>query len=368
MRGWWRTAGWIVLFWALEALYSSAEVVYRSSFSKEPYPWSKALVSEFTYACFGALLSPALLWLARRFPVGGRVWFRRVLLHLAAGTVFACALKVLWDLLVPAVRPPYLAGPFSWRDFLWSMAVYYDGGMVFYAIIVLAVFAGIYYKQYEQSLVEAAQLQTQLVQAQLAALRAQLDPHFLFNTLHSISELVHADPEGAEQMIARLSTLLRHSLESSHRPEVPLGEELGFLRLYLDIEKARFDERLRIRYDVAPAAEQALVPTLILQPLAENAIRHGISKSVAGGEIGVGAKRVGDRLTVWIRDNGAGLPDQVPPREGVGLRTARGRLTRLYGGGCRFELKQMDPGAEVRFEIPFRQAESEREGVAYAAL
>ncbi len=188
----------------------------------------------------------------------------------------------------------------------------------------------------------------------------QLHPHFLFNTLHSISALVHKDPDAADRMIARLGDFLRLTLDTAATQEVPLRQELNFLNCYLEIERIRFHDRLTTRLHVEPQTLSCRVPNLILQPIVENAIRHGIGPRSAPGRIEISAKRDHGSLRIEVRDNGPGLPAISKPngraREGVGLANTRERLAQLYGGSHRLELKNApDGGLVVTLEIPARR-------------
>src|SRR5205085_1761092 len=207
--------------------------------------------------------------------------------------------------------------------------------------------------------VEAAQLQRELVEARLDALRMQLNPHFLFNTLHAISALIHDNPDAADRVVARLSELLRLSLDQTKPQQVPLSEELPFLDRYLEIEQTRFAERLTIEKHIAPDAQQALVPYLILQPLVENAIRHGIEPREDVGLVQICAQRRNGHLELRVRDDGDGLDSktQAKSHEGIGLSNTRARLHHLYGERCRLELIAVNGGGfEAKIEIPFRTA------------
>lgn len=200
----------------------------------------------------------------------------------------------------------------------------------------------------------SARLQSRLDDARLQSLKLQLQPHFLFNTLNAITALVHTDPEGAERMIAGLSDLLRLSLGSAGEQEVPLERELEILRSYLEIQQVRFQDRLQVSLEVEPDTRGALVPNLLLQPLVENAIRHGIGPRVAGGRIAVAGRRRHDRLALEVVDDGVGDSRSVPRREGVGLGNARERLQSLYGDAHRFEAGGRDHhGFRVYIEIPW---------------
>jgi sensor histidine kinase YesM len=221
-----------------------------------------------------------------------------------------------------------------------------------YAAIVLGWHAGAFYNEARDRQVRAVQLESRLHQAQLAALRSQLNPHFLFNSLHSMAELVHQDPKLAEQLIVRLGELLRRVLESSDTPELTLGQELDFIRGYLEIEQARLGERLRVNWDIEPGALGAPVPSLILQPLVENAIQHGIAPVSAPGTLSIRAQRRDGFLQIEIRDSGPGLsPADAARPQGIGIANTRARLQALYGDRHTFELRQGE-GLVVSLRIP----------------
>ncbi len=226
------------------------------------------------------------------------------------------------------------AGP-VWRlQHLWFMNEF-----LYFIAILAGGIARDYFLRYharrEQTILlqaQAAQLQAQLADARLAALRTQLNPHFLFNTLHAVSALVERDPRGVRRMIARLSELLRTTLDGADEQEVPLGQELTFTHRYLEIMQIRFQGRLAIESQVEPGVLDALVPNLILQPLVENAIKHGVSKIDEEGRIEINARRDGDRLVLCVRDNGPRISENgLRAGEGVGLRNTRERLQELYG-------------------------------------
>jgi LytS/YehU family sensor histidine kinase len=220
---------------------------------------------------------------------------------------------------------------------------------------VLGIGYGIqFYRKYREGVLRASHLETQLVQAQLQALKMQLHPHFLFNTLNAISTLVRKNRnKSATDMIAGLSDLLRLTLESVGVQKVPLKQELDFLETYLEIEQTRFEDRLRIQMDIHPDTLEAFVPNLLLQPLVENAIRHGIAPHSSGGCVEIKARRDEDRLWLQVRDDGPGLPEGDVLNTGVGLVNTRARLERLYGTRHRFSLSNAPTGgAVVTLEIP----------------
>jgi LytS/YehU family sensor histidine kinase len=237
-----------------------------------------------------------------------------------------------------------------------NVFVMLDKELLVYWIIVLTSHAAVYYQRYREGELRASQ-------AQLQALKMQLHPHFLFNALHAISALVHSDPDAADKMIARLGDFLRLTLDASATQEVPLRRELEFLNCYLEIERVRFNDRLTTSLEVDPRVLDCRVPNLILQPLVENAIRHGVSQRAAHGHVEVRAERRGDALRLEVRDNGAGLSNASACRAnkgGVGLSNTRARLQQLYGSAYRFELAD-DPrgGAIATLEIPLLDFDAE---------
>ena len=204
-----------------------------------------------------------------------------------------------------------------------------------------------------QSELHAVLLQAQLSTARLETLKAQLHPHFLFNTLHTISELIHIDPKAADAMVIRLGKLLRRSLEYTSEAEVSLDREIEVLTAYLDLHRMRHGDRLTATIDVDPSLRRALVPPMILQPLVENSLRHGINRRSTSGSIAISAERVGDRLCLAVRDDGVGLPERLV--EGVGLSNTRTRLRQLYGDDHSFVLSpRTGGGTEASVELPLR--------------
>jgi two-component system, LytTR family, sensor kinase len=207
-----------------------------------------------------------------------------------------------------------------------------------------------FYRRYRERELRAAQLEARLTRAHLQVLKMQLDPHFLFNALNTISVLVYRDPEGADRMICLLSDFLRLSLQSADREQVRLEEELDFLEHYLAIQRARFGERLAVEVKVEPEARKAQVPSLILQPLVENSIRHGMRRDGSLLVVEISAHLLGRRrLEVQVTDNGAGLPagGERAVREGIGLSNTRARLRQLYGDDYQLDLAGRAGGGVV---------------------
>jgi len=215
-----------------------------------------------------------------------------------------------------------------------------------------------YFGLYRTRQLHASELETRLARTHLQVLKSQLQPHFLFNTLNAVAELVHTEPNAADLMITRLGRLLRLSLDNAGHQVVPLRQEIDFLRVYLEIEQVRFQDRLRIVWDVAPETLDAAVPTLLWQPVLENAIRHGVTPLAGRGRIVIASHREGDDLVLEIRDNGAGLPTGAAPREGVGLRNIRERVHQLYGSRAHFSLTRAPGGGTAAtLRMPFTNCE-----------
>jgi LytS/YehU family sensor histidine kinase len=228
-------------------------------------------------------------------------------------------------------------------------------GLVTYSAVVAIASALDYQRRLRDEAVRVAQLQRDLSDAQVQAIKMQVQPHFLFNTLHAVNVLIETDPAAATRMVTRLGDLLRHTLSRPAVAEVPLRTELDVLQLYLEIEQTRFRDRLTVRIDAPPETLDALVPDLILQPLAENAIRHGIESDTGAGSLEVTVSRAGASLVIELRNSGRGPGDKVTDR--IGLTTVRGRLARLYADAHEFSLVAGPKGGSVaRVRIPFRTA------------
>ena len=319
----------------------------------------------FSSSYLWALLTPLIFWMVSRFTVERHNWLARALLFFAVGIVIAIFVDVSVGWLRVDVfhilprRPLADTGPVTRVTRFWFVNEF-----LVYVAVLAAGFARAYFLRYRARREEAmrlqahaAQLQAQLASARLAALRTQLDPHFLFNTLHAVSALVEHDPRGARRMIVRLSELLRHTLEGAQEPEIMLEHELALLQRYLEIMEIRFRGRLQVEMHVDSAVRDALVPNLILQPLAENAITHGVSKIDGTGRIEIHATRDGDRLVLSVRDNGPGLVNEVAQAEGVGLRNTRQRLQELYGLHYSATLRELEGGGvNAEIVLPYHTA------------
>jgi two-component sensor histidine kinase len=308
------------------------------------------------------IISIGVIWFANRNPLEPNRTKHWVAVHFAAALVFGGLYAVFTSWLVAGERS--VMHPGQILTFSYLIRTYWVHYLILYVVIYWLVVGGHlgwhYYRRYRERDFETIQLQRALVEARLEALRMQLNPHFLFNTLHAISALIHENPEAADRVVARLSELLRLTLDQTKPQEVPLSEEMAFLDRYLEIEQTRFAERLKVVKDISIEAQQALVPYLILQPLVENAIRHGIEPREDLGLLRICACRKDGLLELRVRDNGDGLSNSgVPAQEGIGLSNTRSRLRHLYGENCRLELAPAEGGGlEARVNIPFHTSPS----------
>jgi two-component system LytT family sensor kinase len=358
-------AGILFAIWTAYGLLSACQEHYWLSASNRPTTWGSAIRYEVGYAYLWGLCSPIILWLANRFRIERNHRTTHFLIHLAATIVFVVATKTAFEALFLPPGSPFR--DFTWERWFRSIEYTADTGVLLYWMTVLVEHSYVFYKRYQHSVINAARLQTELVRAQLHALRMQLHPHFLFNALHTVTELVHDDPDLAERTIARLSELLRLFLASSTVHEVSLGEELRILDLYLDIERTRFEDRLQVHIDVPNELSEAMVPSLVLQPLVENAIRHGLGRQSMPGWISIAAEKYGNTLVLRVTDNGAGPP--AKPGEGMGLSITRGRLESLYGPSQSLILRSVPAGgAEARITMPYRISATTTEDKADADL
>jgi two-component sensor histidine kinase len=309
-------------------------------------------------------LTPFVLWGSQLFPIGQRNWPKRLLLHAIIGIICATTVIVFMIPILERIHQknvdwilvPAPSGSVELAAHLlgFRFVIY----LIVYWTIVGVSHALAYYRKYREGQMHAILLESRLAQTQLQMLKMQLQPHFLFNTLNAISSLMHQDVELADQMLARLGQLLRATLESAGTQEVAFKHELEFVELYLEIEQARFGPRLEVHIDAEPETMDACVPNLILQPLVENAIRHGISPRAGTGHIEIRAQRLNGSLQVQVLDDGPGLRTDPPAysREGVGLSNTRERLRQLYGEAHQFTLANRDEGGVVvTLRVPYRE-------------
>jgi two-component system, LytTR family, sensor kinase len=335
---WW---GLAAAWWTLDG-FTTATNYYRMSQVTGGITWEHAFRAGMWSAWLWVPLTLLAVWVAHRLPLSRDTWRRYLPAHLAAA-VGVCLVRAGAVVLLNPWAGWYTALP-PFREVLLTS---FSNNFFVFGLMVGVGHAAVYARR-------ARERDEQLARAELRALKSQLHPHFLFNALNTVSAYVRTDPDAAERMIARLSELLRHALSSPGSHEVPLAEELRVARAYLEIEQVRFEDRLRVRWDVDPEAYEAAVPHLILQPLVENAIRHGIAPRAAEGTLAITAARRNGTLHLEVRDDGVGLPPEAA--EGVGLANTRARLHQLYGDRQRMEVVPAEGGGvHVRLTMPFRQ-------------
>ena len=304
------------------------------------------------------LVTPLILWADRQIPVSNKHLAQRVLAHLLPSLLVTVVYVYLFGALRAAIGIDEWKRLPSIRLLVDSLRGLFLWNWLNYWLILVAWQAYQYYDHYIAGELRLERLEKNFSEARLNALRSQLDPHFLFNALNTISSQVERDPKLARGMIEHLGDLLRLSLETKDRQEIPLAEEMAFLEHYLAIQKIRFGDHLRIETEIAPEVKYASVPCLFVQPLVENAIRHGISRRASGGTVIVSAHRDGDRLDIRVLDDGVGLPAgwTLENSRGVGLSVTRQRVTGLYpvGETCFAVNRRAGGGTEVEISLPLR--------------
>lgn len=355
------------LLWTVLGLFYFSQGLTQRLGSHDPTPWWHYLAAWLIGAYVWALLTPAVLWLGRKYPIERGNWPTRVPLHILLGGAISA-----FELTVESALYSRLHLMGAFREALSLLLVKGFQGNVFNYFLIIGVQRGaFYYTRYQERSREAlklelrtSELQSQLVSAQLNALKMQLQPHFLFNTLNAIAVLVRQQKsQGAEQMLGYLSDLLRHVLDDADAREVPLRRELEYLRIYLAIEQVRFADRLRVEISADPAAQEAWVPQLILQPIVENAIRHGIGRSSSAGKISITAAASGGAVRLRVQDDGPGLvPGGSSEGQGIGLANTRARLHQLYGEEAKLDIQNGEHGGvAVTISIPSRPADTEED-------
>jgi sensor histidine kinase YesM len=360
------------LAWTAAGLfYISQDFITRLS-RNESIPWRNVIIAWMAAMYICAAFTPPILWLGRRWRVDEAYSWRPIALHLGASIAFSLVSTAMEVPVLGALGMlPASAGSMSFAAGFWRLLPYdlHGGILRYWAVIGLqALFrSNREARRREREALElkihSSQLSEQLTASQLSALKMQLHPHFLFNTLSAIMVLVRQGKgQEAETMLSRLSDLLRHTLDDVETQEVPLWRELEFLRLYLSIEQVRFEDRLRVRIDAGPEVSDALVPHMALQPLVENAVRHGLGQSEEPVLIHVGVSSVNGHLRLTVTDDGPGCPTSVFEEKGIGLTNTRNRLKRLYGSEATLSMENRAPrGVRVTMTLPYRTGRMEDE-------
>lgn len=349
---------WIAAIWSVFGLFDATQTVFSMRAEGMHHAWNRLFLTQLVEWLPWALATPFVLRLGRRFPpIQLRplsTWFRHFFACIAIDLAFS-----FWSAILERLTNPY-AEP-SPGKFLHLLSAKFYGGLLSSVILYTTILMVSYVLDSRERLArqqtEAARLNEQLVTAQLSALRRQIEPHFLFNTLNSIAGLIREQRnDDAITTIVELSDFMRRVLADSNRQEVPLAEELEFTRKYLDIQKVRFVERLECSVNVPTELLPAQVPMLILQPVVENAIKHGIAKRAQGGAIRILASRANGMLTLSVYNDGPGLNASGPINSGIGISNMRTRLHSLYGEAFTFDMKNQAPGGvEVSVSVPFKE-------------
>lgn len=355
--------------WTILGLFYFSQGLTQRLVSHDPIPWWRYLVAWLLGVYVWALLTPVILWLGRRFSLERHNWVQRTALQLLLSAAFSALELALEDALYSSLNLFPSATQNFGETLARSLIRGFHGGIVNYWIVLGLQWGVLYYHGYRERSQEllkfelrASELQSQLMNAQLNALKMQLQPHFLFNTLNAITVLVRQQKsKDAEQMLGHLSDLLRGVLEDVDAQEVSLRRELEYLQLYLAIEQVRFPDRLRVELLIDAATREAAVPQLILQPIVENAIRHGIGRSSSAGRIEIRAAKVDGVVELCVQDDGPGLSAGYSREDqGIGLANTRARLQQLYGEEARLEIENCkDGGAAVTIKLPFRDSNPE---------
>jgi len=343
----------IIAWWTMSGLGSSVQYRFLRAAVGNPVGWEWAIITSVSVAYLWIPPSIFAFWATWKWPLEQGTWPRRVFAHLAIA------------FLVPfyrAILAVVLGGPLQWYIDVPAFAVIivqnFMPNVVLYCTITGVAHAVFYAARSLDREKLAARLEQDLSAARLNALEAQLRPHFLFNALNTISAFIRSDPDTAERMVARLSELLRHTLNrvSEGQTQTELREELEVLESYLDIERERFKDRLRVEFRIDSETLRAFVPPLLLQPLVENAIRHGIAPRPSAGCVSISSKREGDRLVLTVEDDGVGVQPASNhfPERGLGLQSTRARLDSVYGSRYLLEAKnKSEGGVLVTIDVPF---------------
>jgi len=349
----WRSHAWLLTagFWTLFGVICGLQVWI----SMVAHRHSLALVIAYQVLVWELWIpfSFAIHRLSRRVPLAPPRT-RNILVHLLVGCVFATLHAAWWVGIVLLLKPYDVLNPKEFTPFFQSIAFWQTPlELLLYTLVAAAAFAGDYYSRYREGEVRAAQLERSLAEARLHALEQQIQPHFLFNTLNAVSALVQSGQDAqAVETIGGLSDLLRYALDRAGDQRVAIADEVEMLRRYLEIQRVRFTDRLSFEIDVAPDAGRGAVPVLLLQPLAENAIRHGIARSAAPGRVHLRAFRDGGALRIEMLNSGRLAPHV---EHGIGLSNTVARLEQLYGDQQRFELRDSADGVMARVTIPWSE-------------
>jgi two-component system, LytTR family, sensor kinase len=348
---------WLVLFlgWSIFGWTMGMQTYVLSARAGHPIPFGLALEREMIYAYVWALLTPYILILGRSFPFGPKIWIKNGGFHIFMGLAVSVFHKFCFHLATTYLESS-ARQPFSIQKVMEQVFSYIDYGVMVYWVLLLIDYSLAHYRKSREQALRSARLETLLTHAQLQALKMQIRPHFLFNTLNAISVLIQKNPEVARDMVLRLSELLRMTLDREHKEEITLEEEMELINRYLEIEKKRFEDRLQIRVTIDGTSSRAIVPTMILQPLVENAMRHGAAKQRDATMVEIHGEHRDGLLFLRVCDNGPGASNGKIT-EGIGFSNIRTRLEQLFGNHQNFNFGNVEGGGfQAEIAIPFRTA------------
>jgi len=345
----------ILLFWLLLGFYFvlSSYVYYINL--QRPFDWELHLTRNMPSFFLWGLLAPLIIYLALRYRIEKPNFYSKFLIQVLIGAVIAFIHRILAVSITYSISYFTGSGEGSLFDlFLGQKFIIFSAwfdGFFTYWVFLAAIYSFVYYKSFNENKIKATMLEAKLAQAELDALKMQLQPHFLFNTLNAISVLVHKDPESADEMITRLSDLLRHTLDKFGQKKVTLKDEIDFIESYLDIQKIRYKDRLIVEMDIAPDTIDFEVPALILQPVIENSIKYGVEPTSQQILISIKSYFNERNLTIEINDNGKGLDKNMS--EGTGIKNIKSRLEQMYGGSDLFSINDLpEGGVQTKIRIP----------------
>ncbi|HTY60615.1 MAG TPA: histidine kinase [Bacteroidota bacterium] len=349
----WRWKQWLTIvsaFTGVGLLFVFQTYVGMAQESTQHYSWGDLLVGLLSYWYVWCLLFPFIVWLSRGYPLEAGPTARSLRVHIPAFILIPFVHIAIYAAFLHAVdgdEKPYVSTS------IWLMKSGLFLRYLTYALLLATSYTIDYYRHYRERELRTSRLEAKLAEAQLQALRNQIHPHFLFNTLNAISSLMHKNVEAADEAIARLADILRATLEANGTQEVTLRQELGLLTQYIEIEKLRLGERLIVTLAIDKEAYDAMVPNLLLQPIVENAVRYGVSSQSRTGTVQISVRRTAEGLELKVANDGPGLPEHV--EEGIGIRNTRARLRQLYGTKQSFLMTDGSTGGVcVTLQIPFR--------------
>jgi len=352
-----RKQSWLLVFLGFTALgFLNFEYRYLDDLARNhPHTFAMRLFEEMNGAYAGLLLSPLFLWLVRRTRIRKDNWWRMVPLTLLTFAVISVCDTTLMSISRRDLAPVFGLGPYDYGNMFYRYPMEFAQHVLLFSVAVTTIYFVDSYREARNRRLATADLEARLAEAQLQNLRLQLQPHFLFNALNTISSVMHEDVNRADTMLGQLGDLLRGTLRLGHAQEIPLKEEVSLLRLYIAIMEERFGEDLKVRIDVDPTLSEALVPQLILQPLVENSIRYARGVNSSKLDILVVAHRDSDHMTLRVSDNGPGIAnlEEQQWRKGIGLSNTEQRLAGLYGEGQRMSLENAN-GLIVTIRVPLR--------------